>query len=82
MKTVFDLTQAEIDDIRSTQVQRERLLAYIRENLSEVAVAQKFGVSRNTVQNLVNPQRKARNRAKNFQSKTPQIKCGASNHDN
>lgn len=62
MKTAFDLTQAEIDDIRSTQVQRERLLAYIRDNLSEVAVAQKFGVTRNTVQNLVNPQRKARNR--------------------
>lgn len=62
MKTAFDLTQAEIDDIRSTQVQRERLLAYIRDNLSEVAVAQKFGVTRNTVQNLVNPNRKGRNR--------------------
>lgn len=61
-RTAFDLTQAEIEDIRSTQVQRERLLAYIRDNLSEAAVAQKFGVTRNTVQNLVNPQRKARNR--------------------
>jgi len=54
-RTAFDLTQAEIEDIRSTQVQRERLLAYIRDNLSETAVAQKFGVTRNTVQNIVRP---------------------------
>jgi len=61
-RTAFDLTQAEIEDIRSTQVQRERLLAYIRDNLSETAVAQKFGVTRNTVQYVVNPNRKGRNR--------------------
>ena len=46
------LTDADVHAIRSAQVQRDNLRRYIRDELSNAALAQKFGVSVRAVERV------------------------------
>ena len=50
------LTNQDIRDIKSARLQREKLLAYIRENLSNEAIAARFGVHHRTVEKVLQGQ--------------------------
>lgn len=47
------LLDIDVVDIRSAHRQRLKLLAYIRDNLSNVAIAKRHGVSFRTVERIV-----------------------------
>lgn len=47
------LTDLDIGAIRSAAVQRENLRQYIRDNLSNEALASKFGVHRRTIEKVL-----------------------------
>ena len=48
------LSPDDIEAIRSAAKQRQKLLAYIRDNLSYEALAVKHGVAANTINRVVN----------------------------
>jgi len=50
------LTNQDIRDIKSSKLQREKLLEYIRENLSNEAIAARFGVHHRTVEKVLQGQ--------------------------
>lgn len=50
------LTDLDVVEIRSIHRQRERLLKYIAENLSNEVIMQKFDISKNTVTKIVTRQ--------------------------
>lgn len=46
------LADADVLAIRAAQAQREDLISFIRENLSNAALAEKFGVHRRTIEKV------------------------------
>jgi IS30 family transposase len=47
------LTPEDVEDIRSAAVQRERLRGFIRDSLSNAALANRFGVHRRTIEKVL-----------------------------